>query len=236
VINGKSVLGLIPARGGSRGLKRKNLLEFHGKPLIAWSILAGLESRYVDLCLVSTEDEEIARIASKYGAEVPFLRPQELATDTSPTIDTVLQTLKELEIKSKFSPDYVVLLEPTSPIRNLFDVDRIVEKLDDLSHEYDSIISVGEAPCHPSILRRIVGDSLEPYEPESIVQSRRQDNETLYFPFGVAYVAKTATLKVEKTFYAKRTTHYKLDRNQCIEIDDLFDFKCAEIFMEARVK
>lgn len=232
MINGKTVIAIIPARSGSKGLPGKNIKELCGKPLIAWSIEAGLDSMYIDEVMVTTDSEKIANIARQFGASVPFLRPAKLASDTATTIDTVKHVIGfyERELQKKF--DYVVLLEPTSPLRKESDLDGMIEKICSLDEEFDAIVSLGEVHEHPSIMKKIVGNEIEPYCKELVMTTRRQDNEAAYFPYGVAYIVKTKTLLEEETFYARRTTHYLIQRYQCYEIDDVYDFLTIENIMK----
>ena len=232
MINGKKILALIPARGGSKGLPRKNILPICGKPLIAWSVDKGLKSKHVDTVLVTTDSQEIADIAKAAGAHVPFLRPAELATDKSSTYDAIRHALTLLKEKEDKTFDYVVLLEPTSPLREDDDIDRMLEQLVGNAADFDSIISVGEVDEHPSIVRRLNGPTLEPFCPELHQTTRRQDNEPAYFPYGVAYIAKTDVLLAENTFYTKRCTHFKIKQYQNYEIDDIYGFLCVESIMK----
>jgi len=232
MIGGKKVLALIPARGGSKGLPGKNIRPMCGKPLIAWSIEKAKASKYLDMVLVTTDCQEIAGIANQYGAHVPFLRPNELATDRSSTYDAVHHALDYLSVEESRTFDYVVLLEPTSPLREDDDIDRMLEQLSLMSAEFDSIISIGEVDEHPSIVRRVRGNNLEPFCPELQQTMRRQDNEPAYFPYGVAYIAKTEVLLAENTFYTRRCTYFRIKRYQNYEIDDIYGFLCAENVMK----
>ena len=119
----RTILGIIPARGGSKGLPRKNILEMSGKPLVAWTIERAISSKYLDMVIVNTDDNEIANISVKYGAEVPFLRPEKLAGDKTPMIDVIIHTIDFLEEENK-AFDYVALLEPTSPLRKIDEIGR----------------------------------------------------------------------------------------------------------------
>ena len=232
MINGNSVLAIIPARGGSKGLPGKNVKQLCGKPLIAWTIKAALASKHVDEVVVTTDSKEIAVIAMNYGASVPFLRPAELASDTASSFATVKHTLEfyENELSRRFS--YMVLLEPTSPLREDNDIDLMLEKLDSLEAQFDGIVSLGEVHEHPSIMKKIAGDLIEPFVPGLTMTSRRQDNDAAYFPYGVAYIVKTPVLLAEKTFYPGRTTHHTIKRYQCREIDDIYDFLAVENIMK----
>lgn len=232
MIGGEKVLALIPARGGSKGLPGKNIRPMCGKPMIAWSIEKAKLSKYLDMVLVTTDCQEIASIAKQYGARVPFLRPNELATDRSSTYDAIRHALDFLRVEERQTFDYVVLLEPTSPLREDDDIDRMLEQLSAMSAEFDSIISIGEVEEHPAIVRRVRGKNLEPFCPELQQTTRRQDNESAYFPYGVAYIAKTNVLLVENTFYTRRCTYFKIKRYQNYEIDDIYGFLCAESVMK----
>jgi CMP-N-acetylneuraminic acid synthetase len=231
MINGKTVIAIIPARGGSKGLPRKNILPLCGRPLIAWSIDTAAKSRHLDLVLVSTDSPEIAEVAKRYRATVPFLRPAELATDQATSYDVIRHALDYCRTAQDREFDYVVLLEPTSPLREEDDVDRMLESLDEHAGEFDAIVSVGEVSLHPSIMKRRVGDRLEPYWAGLAQSTRRQDNGPAYFPFGVAYIAKTKTLLAENTFYPRRCTSFLIKRYQHYEIDDIYDWLCVESVM-----
>lgn len=232
MIGGKTILALIPARSGSKGLPRKNILPICGKPLIAWSVDKALKSKHVDTVLVTTDSQEIADIARAAGAHVPFLRPAELATDRSSTYDVIRHALTFLQEMEGKTFDYVVLLEPTSPLREDDDIDRMLDHLVGNAAEFDSIISVGEVDEHPSIVRRLNGSRLEPFCPELQQTTRRQDNEPAFFPYGVAYIAKTDVLLKENTVYTQRCTYFKIQRYQNYEIDDIYGFLCVESVMK----
>ena len=231
MINGKSVIAIIPARGGSKGLPGKNIKELCGKPLIAWSIEAGLGSKYVDEVMVTTDGEEIARIARAFGASVPFIRPAELASDTSTSFDAIKHVIDFYENELNKIFDYVVLLEPTSPLREKNDIDGMIEKIISMEDHFDAIVSLGEVHEHPSIMKKLIGNEIEPYCKELTMATRRQDNGIAYFPYGVAYIVKTKTLFEEKSFYPRRTTHRIIKRYQCYEIDDIYDFLAIENVM-----
>lgn len=231
MIGDKSVIAIIPARAGSKGLPGKNIKPLCGKPLIAWSIESALKARHVDEVLVSTDGDEIARIAAQFGAQVPFRRPAELAADTATTLSAVEHALSHYNgLGRRF--DLVVLLEPTSPLREDTDIDRMLERLAAHWDRFDAIVSIGEVREHPSIMKRLRGEEIEPYCPELTRTTRRQDNAPAYFPYGVAYIVKVTTLLEEKTFYARRCTYHIVNRYQGYEIDDLHDFLCVEAVMK----
>lgn len=232
MINGKTVLGLIPARGGSKGLPGKNVMEICNKPLIAWTIEKAKKSAFLDMVLVSTDDPHISTIAKEYGAYVPFLRPAELAVDTATTLAVVEHALAYMKNTENSEFFYIVLLEPTSPLREDDDIDNMLEKLDQNEDVFDSLISVGEVSEHPSFMKRLVGEQIDRFCNELQLTGRRQDNDPAYFPYGVGYVVKSASLLQEKTFYTSRCTYYPVKRYQNYEIDDLYDFICVENVMK----
>jgi CMP-N-acetylneuraminic acid synthetase len=231
VIDGKRVLALIPARGGSKGLPGKNIRNICGKPLIVWSIDKAKKSKYLDYLMVSTDCPEIARLSKLSGAEVPFIRPKELATDFSTTYDVIHHAYQYLQSQKKGEFDYLVLLEPTSPLREDDDIDNMLEKLVQNEDKFDSIISVGEIDEHPSIVKRCVDDNLTAFCAGLNQSFRRQDNEPAYFPYGVAYIAKVAELLSQNTFYTQRSTYFELKKYQNFEIDDIYGFLSAEAVM-----
>jgi CMP-N,N'-diacetyllegionaminic acid synthase len=212
MINNKSVIAIIPARGGSKGLPGKNIRDLCGKPLIAWTIEKALKSQYLDAVVVTTDAQEIADIAILHGAEAPFLRPPELASDTATTLQAVEHLLGYYRDVKGQAFDYVVLLEPTSPLR-------------------EDNITLGEVNEHPSIIKRLDGPRISPFCPDLVQTTRRQDNIPAYFPFGVAYIVKTDALLGEQTFYVDRTMGFPIQRYQAYEIDDIYDFLCVESIM-----
>lgn len=229
----KTFLAIIPARGGSKGLPGKNIKELCGKPLIAWSIEAGLKSKYLDEVMVTTDYQNIADVSKQYGASVPFLRPDELASDTATSFDAIKHTIEYYKNELNKEFDYIVLLEPTSPLREGSDIDNMIEKIIQNEGNFDSIVSIGEVHEHPSIMKKIVNKNyLSSYCVELEMKSRRQDNDISYFPYGVAYIVKTKSLLDERTFYTKRNTFYEIRRYQCYEIDDIYDFLAIENIMK----
>ena len=148
----KKILAIIPARAGSKGIKDKNIIDLNGKPLIAYSIEAGLKSKYIDKVVVTTDGEEIAREAIKYGAEVPFLRPEYLSSDNAKTIDAVIHCIEEMEkLGEKY--DYVVLLQPTQPLRQSWHIDEAIELI--LEKNEEALVSVSKVKDNPILIRSI---------------------------------------------------------------------------------
>jgi len=230
--NKKAILGFIPARGGSRGLPRKNILPLLGKPLIAWTIQQALAGRYFDKVIVNTDDEEIAKVSRQSGAEVPFMRPKELAAENTPIIDVIFHTLEYFN-KQNIYFDYIALLEPTSPLRKNEDFDNASRALIENERTADSLVSVGKVHLeHPSIIKKINNGYVMPYEITQKNIYRRQDLEDVYFPYGVIYMSKTNDLFKYKSFYQERTIPYFIERWQNYEIDDEIDFIITERIMQ----
>jgi len=182
--------------------------------------------------MVSTDSPEIAAIAREHGAEVPFLRPAELATDTANSYDVIRHALGHYRQSANRAFAYTALLEPTSPLREDDDIDRVLEALDGAAGDFDSVVTLGEVGEHPSIMKRLVGRGIEPFCKELVQTTRRQDNAPAYFPYGVAYIAKTDVLLEENTFYTRRCMGFPIRRYQNYEIDDVYDFYCVENVMK----
>lgn len=234
----KTILGLIPARGGSKGLPKKNIKLLSGKPLITWTIEQALASKYLDKIVVSTDDEQIAGISRKYGAEVPFMRPKEMARDNSPTINAILDVLNRLE-KSGQKFDFIVLLEPTSPLRETNDIDKCIELLLN-NKSAKSIVSIAHLESsHPEfnvIIDKNTGFIKKRNGNTDFKVLRRQDLPDIYFFEGTVYISETENLKITKTFYHESTLAYVVPRWKSLEIDVLQDFICVEALFDARRK
>ena len=227
MINSKSVIAIIPARANSKGLPGKNLKPLNGIPLISWSINQALSSSHVDLAMVSTDSPEIASISLEAGAEVPFIRPKHLATDEASTFDVIKHALQHYSSQGQLF-DYVVLMEPTSPLRKCEDIDNMIKTLDSNAQEYDSIVSLGQVHENPYICKTLKWGSVVDFIQSPMANRRRQDYDPIYFPYGVAYIAKTSELLDQQTFYTDRCQGYIIDRCQNYEIDDICDFICVE--------
>jgi N-acylneuraminate cytidylyltransferase/CMP-N,N'-diacetyllegionaminic acid synthase len=232
MINGKSVIAIIPARGGSKGLPGKNIKPLCGKPLLAWSIEAGLGSQYIDEVMVTTDSEEIATIAREFGASVPFIRPSELASDTATSIDVIRHVLDFYEKKMKKSFDYTVLLEPTSPLRVKEDIDNAITQLLE-NPQASAVVGICKTESqNPAFLvKKNKNNFLVGYENLDMKILRRQDINDVYFFEGSVYVSDTAMLLTKNTFYHENTLGYEFPKWKSIEIDDLDDFIMVEALM-----
>ena len=236
MISGSRVLALVPARRGSKGLPLKNIRLLLGKPLLAWPILAALESSYVDRVVLSTDSSEFAQIGREAGADVPFMRPAELAADASPSIDFILHAIDTLAAVGDCY-DYVVLMEPTSPLTETRDIDLAIETLIAHLPVADSIVGVSAlVGAHPAFAVRIDESGL--LRPFTVAQfaslPRRQDVEPLFALDGSLYISSVAALRREKGFCHRRTLPYVTPRYKAFEIDDLVDFICVEALLSHR--
>ena len=231
MIEGKNILAIIPARGGSKGLPEKNLKVLAGKPLISWTIEQALASRYLDKVIVSTDDEKIADVSKKCGAEVPFKRPVKYATDTASSADVIIHALDFFRDRGE-TYDYIALLEPTSPLRKKNDIDNGIKKLVG-NPEKDTLVSVGVIHLeHPMIAKKVRDDIVVPYADYPKIFQRQQADKA-FFPYGVIYLSKTKTFYETKTFYGERTLPLFIERWQNYEVDDIIDFIVIErIFQE----
>lgn len=228
MIDGKRVLAIVPARSGSKGLPGKNVRMLAGKPLLAWPIAAARASAHVDRVIISTDSREFADIAVAHGAEAPFLRPAELASDTAPSIGFILHAVDTLAAEGDIY-DYVVLLEPTSPLTEGSDVDAALAQL--VAADADAIVGVSKMEAtHPAFAVRKDGQGgITPYASANFGEMpRRQDIEPLFSLDGTLYISTVEALRREQGFCHTRTLGYESARHKAHEVDDLVDFICIE--------
>jgi len=229
---GENILGLIPSRGGSKGLPRKNIKPLLGKPLIAWTIEQALTSKYLDSVVVSTDDEEIAEISKKYGADVPFMRPKELAEDNAKGIDVVLHAMdwvKENDTRKQY--DLLMLLQPTSPLRISEDIDKAIELL--FLKEAKAIVSVCEVDHHPLWANILPEDGcMKNFIRKEIMNKNRQELPIFYRLNGAIYLSYCNYIKERKSFFGKDTFAYIMPKSRSVDIDDEIDFKLVEILIK----
>ena len=229
-MNNKRVLAVIPARGGSKGLENKNILELHGKPLIIWTIEQAMNSKLIDKVVVTTDSQKISDVCKEYGYDVGPLRPPELASDESSIHDTISYIIE----KEEQIYDAVALLEPTSPLRKIDDIDNCISILYDNWQSCDSVISLGQIQLEkPEYSKKINDGKITNYcqFDQKQISNRRQDIQKSYFPYGVCYICKTEPLLQFKTFYIDNAFPYFIERWQNYEIDDVFDFTCIQSIM-----
>lgn len=230
---GKTILAIIPARGGSKGLPGKNIRPLLGKPLIGWSIEQAQQSKYIDEIFVSTDSREIADVAESFGVKVPELRPADLAVDTAPSSAFVIYTIEKYK-KAGCAFDYIILLEPTSPLREVEDINKSIEILIDNS-DFDSIVGVCKAEdVHPSFMVTLGEENrLVPYEQE-MKTLRRQELRDVYFFEGSVYVSKCDAYLNKKAFYHDKTLAYIVPKWKSPEVDDMIDFVIIEAILNAK--
>lgn len=223
MINEKKVLALITARAGSKGIPRKNIKPLAGHPLIAWTIAAAKQSRYVDRLIVSSDGADIIRIAVEEGCEAPFVRPAALAQDESLSIDVIEHAIACLD--EDF--DYLLLLQPTSPFRTANDIDRFLEYC--VERNADIAVSVSKLKKHPMYMYRIENECLVPFLDNGNMQLRRQDMPPAYEHNGALYFAQIHRLLQIRSFNTCETIPYITEGIINLDIDTLEDWEYAEI-------
>lgn len=228
----KKILAIIPARGGSKGLPEKNIKLLYDKPLIAWTIEQAKECIYIDEVFVTTDSEKIANVSREYGIKIPFLRPAYLAQDSSSSMDVVEHVLSYYESKKVYF-DYIILLEPTSPLRKKNDLDSAIQIAIN-NENADGVVSLGEVHMeHPMIVKKINDEGyIEPYIDDVKKITQRQQADKAYFPYGVIYMIKTSIFKKEKAFYTNNVLPYFIERWQNYEVDDIYDFIAIEAILK----
>ena len=224
-----SIVALIPARGGSKGIPRKNIKLFCGKPLIYWSIKVALENKFIDRVIVSTEDKEIAQIAKDFSAEVPFLRSNDLANDNSLTIDVVLNILDKLDdVKD------ILLLQPTSPLRRNEDLTSLFKFREKCCS--DSVVSICPSEKNLALYQEIDSKSrIKPYfKDEKILP--RQLSKMKYIINGSMYLSSKESIIKNKSLITSNTVGYIMPEILSIDIDNQFDWEIAEFLMRKKIK
>lgn len=228
MINGKAVLAIIPARGGSKGIPRKNIKLLAGKPLIAWTIEEAKKSKYIDRLVVSTDSEEIAEIAKAFGADVPFIRPAKFAADSSPSWEAIIHALKWFEVNENRGYPVFCLLQPTSPFRNVKHIDEAIQKFFS-SEKVRSLVSVCESIKTPFWTQTVSPEGyLEPLIQSKKQYLRRQDLPKTFDVNGALYIADTDAYLNSKSFLGEKTAFYEMDQYSSIDIDTEIDFILAE--------
>lgn len=227
------ILAIIPARSGSKGIRNKNIRDFCGKPLLAYTIEAALKSKMLDRVIVSTDSEQYAQIARTYGAEVPFLRPKSLARDTTPIVDTILDVLKKLRGRDTHNPDYIMLLQPTSPLRTARDIQACVRLAS--TQPCDGVVSV----CSTEQLLYTIDRGFLKLEHKRswLHKTNRQSLPATYKLNGAAvYLIKTEVFLRNRSFLLGNLIPYVMGKWQSIDLDTEEDFIIAETLYAQRVK
>jgi len=233
----EKILAVIPARGGSKGVLRKNVRLICGRPLIAYTIETALKVQHlIYRVIVSSEDEEIAAIARQYGADVPFLRPPELSGDNVPTLPVLKHAVDFVEKRDGVTLDWILLLQPTDPFRNEEDIKAAL----DLAQEggCDSVISVVQVfSVHPILMKRIEDNRLLPYCIEEREGTRRQDYQPpAYMRNGAIYLTRRKVLMEKNSIWGEVIRPYVMPQERSIGVDSELDLKLVEILMRERLK
>lgn len=232
-----SILGLITARGGSKGISGKNIKELAGKPLIAWTIEAAQSAGVFDRIILSSDDVSIQNVARTYGCEVPFLRPAELASDTAGHVEVVVHALEWLREQEGYTPEYVMLLQPTSPTRQDFHIREAVEQVRE-HPDADSVLSVAYVPnSYNSKKTMALVDGylrlVHTGEPIYKRVARRQNLQNEYYSTGLIYLCKTSLLLGDNpNLYGDKTVPYVIDQRYVLDIDEPSDWDTAEQAMK----
>lgn len=227
-----NVLALITARGGSKGIPRKNLSPLAGKPLIAWTIECAMAVHdRLGRIIVSTDDEEIAGVSRKYGAEVPFLRPASLSRDDATSLDVVRHAVETMEKDAEVPFDWVLLLQPTSPLRRPEDLHQALDIA--AEGDCDAVIAVTEVvESHPMLLKTIENGRLAPYGDAPLDGVRRQDcRPPVYINNGAIYLSRRELVMERNTLLGDNARPYIMPLERSLDIDTAFDLKLAEAFI-----
>ncbi|WP_375724886.1 acylneuraminate cytidylyltransferase family protein [Arcobacter sp. KX21116] len=222
------MIAIIPARSGSKGLARKNIKELHSKPMIAYTIEEALKSKYISEVLISTDSEEIEKIAVQYGAKNHFLRPEFLSSDSAKAIDNYIYTINRLNSEFGYKIEDFIVLQPTSPLRRVEDIDGAIELFN--NKNADSVISYTEE-YHPIEWHKYI---TEEGKFQNIFEDKllnRQDIKKSYFPNGAVFVFKYELIK-KNTYFSNNSYPYIMPRSRSIDIDTIEDFKYVEFLMK----
>jgi len=228
-----NILGVITARGKSKGIPHKNIKILGDKPLIAYTIEVAKNSELITHLITSTDDREIAEIAKKYGCNVPFLRPKELGRDDTPTLSVLQHATTFMEKKLGIKFDYLVILQPTSPFRIVEDIDKTIQLLID-TPEADSAVSICEVEKnhHPMKAKRLEGNRVLPYCIEEPEGSRRQDYPVCYKRSAAVYVQKRDLVMKKNRLYGDYIVGHIVPRERSIDIDTEYDWLRAEYMLK----
>ncbi len=227
------MLAIIPARGGSKGLPGKNIKMLGNKPLIFWTIEAALKAKNVTKVILSTDDKEIADICSETGIEIPFMRPNNLAEDSSPAIDTYIYTINKLKEENIYHADEYVVLLPTVPFVSAQDIDNAINLFHE--NEADSVVSTTKLDFPKEWIFDVASDTNLIQKTENDISSKnRQEYKYSFIPNGGIYVLKHSLVSNQKTYYFKKTLSYIMPRERSIDIDTELDFKFAEFLVKEK--
>ena len=232
MINNKTFLAIIPARGGSKRLPKKNILDLAGKPLISWSISAAIKSKYIDKVMVTTDSDEIMEVARKYGAEVPFKRPDYLSNDTAIRPDVIKHTIDFYQNENQEYFDYIIFLQPTSPLRNETHIDKAIEYM--FEKNADAIVSVCEVE-HPVQWSGVLPDNkdMSDFLNEIDIKSRSQDFPSYFRLNGAIFICDSYKFMESGCMFLKENIFaYVMSQDISIDIDTKIDFMFARNIFE----
>ncbi|TFG71863.1 MAG: acylneuraminate cytidylyltransferase family protein, partial [Anaerolineales bacterium] len=223
-----TILAIITARGGSKSIPHKNIVTVAGKPLIAWTIETALGSILLDRVIVSTDDPEIAQVSRTLGAEVPFMRPADLAKDDTPGINPVIHAMQWLEENERYRPDYMMLLQPTSPLRMPEDINAAIDLAKD--KQADSVVSVCPVHKHPYWMKQITDDGrLVDYALPERKYTYRQELPVVYALNGAIYLTRRDILLKKSSFYTKNTYAYIMPPERSMDVDTVWDLQLVDL-------
>lgn len=235
MIQGKEVMSLTLARSGSKGIPGKNIKKLVDKPLLGYSLEAANNSNYIDRIIVSTDSEKIAEVARDFRAEIPFIRPGELATDEAKSVDTIIHALNWLIENEDYRPDYVILNPATAPLKTTKDIDKALESL--IGNNKKSLISLIKEDKHPYWMMEIYDNQIKPYDDtylnNKVKFERRQDLPDIYSISGAIYIFTPELIIEQKDSYPiwDNTYPYIMPKERSVNIDDMLDWKLAEMIL-----
>ena len=228
------ILGIVPARGGSKGIPEKNISLLNNKPLIAYTIKAAKESKLISRCILTSDSDKIISIAKKFNLEVPFKRPSEISTDATPALPVIQHAVAWLRDHDNYIPDYIVLLQPTSPLRTARHIDKALKKL--VQSNADSIVSVVKVPhnFNPYSIMKLDNGLLSTFSDYDENRNIRQLKPVFYGRNGAAIYAFTYDCLMHKnSLYGDSILPYEMDRRDSIDIDDPFDLEICECILRS---
>ena len=229
-----TILGIIPARGGSKGIPKKNIKILVDKPLITWTIHAAQKSQYIDKLIISTDSEEIAKMGSQLGAEIPFIRSSELAKDDSSGSDVIIHALDWFQCNRK-TYDYFILLQPTSPFRKTEHIDKALEVIIS-KQDIDALVSIQKVDQHPYWMKKInKAGYLEKYNEESSAYTYRQSLPELYINNGAIYICKWDVFIDDRSLYKRNCYPFIMERKFSLDLDTMDDWKYAEYLLNNNI-
>ncbi|OVE81681.1 N-acylneuraminate cytidylyltransferase [bacterium K02(2017)] len=226
-----NILGVIPARGGSKGIPNKNIYPINGFPLISYTIKTALQSKLLSRCIVSTDSNKIANVAKEYHADVPFIRPQQHATDQALAIDVIKHAVLEMESLDNCQYDYIVMLQPTTPLKIAEDIDAVINKL--IKANCDTVVSLVDVGAdHPARMYTIESDKMVPVMDEGVVMSPRQDLPSIYIRNGAVYACKRDVIFEHNAMIGTDCRGYVMPAERSVNIDVKTDLILAEYYLK----